>query len=328
MTADSKSIQYAFALDSHGFLIHISQVVRSQDYVCPGCRQNLSPVMGKKNARHFRHVQECCALETYLHRCAKEAFFALYQKSLNDGAPISLTLERQVFCTGERLEFARASSFRCQTSVPAKYNLTQFFDTAELEKKDVHTGLKPDVLLSQATNERRCYIEMCVTHPCSPEKIETGVPILEFKIASEADIRRLMTGYYSGKDDNLSVYNWQPPARSEETCRGECSVGNVLLDVWSFSESGRLNRTTQPLSAVDLTANTASNAWPSSTAGAELIANLRNFVGEVDPDSRFPNCVRCEHAGYWEDGFLLCRRKAKMVAYTEARQCASYRVKT
>jgi hypothetical protein len=44
--------------------------------------------MGEFNAKHFRHSEECCALETYLHKCGKEAFFYRYQQALSREMPI------------------------------------------------------------------------------------------------------------------------------------------------------------------------------------------------------------------------------------------------
>lgn len=166
--------------------------------------------MGEFNAKHFRHSEECCALETYLHKCGKEAFFYRYQQALSREMPISLELERRVACNGSRLALVRDEARQCVKSVPARYNLTQFFDQAELEKHDKVTGLRPDVMLYDTTGERRCYVEICVTHPCSQDKIEAGIPILEFKVQSASDIQMLLTGAYSIKEKILRVFNWLP----------------------------------------------------------------------------------------------------------------------
>lgn len=328
MTSQSSSIQYAYALDSQGTLTYIGDALRSHVYTCPGCKSPLTPVLGEINAKHFRHSEECCALETYLHKCAKEAFFYRYQQALSREMPISLELERQVSCNGSRLALVRDETRRCLKSVPARYNLTQFFDQAELEKHDSITGLRPDVMLCDATGERRCYVEICVTHPCSQEKIEAGIPILEFKVQSAADIQMLLTGSYSIKEKSLRVFNWLPPSQTVDTCSGVCAVGNMDMSVWSLSDSGRLNEKIMPLAEVDLTINSDVNTWPRSLGAAELADNLRAFIRQVDPHSLFPNCIMCEQSGRWEDGYLQCQSKAKIVPYTEARQCASYKVKT
>lgn len=327
MTSQSSSIQYAFALDNQGALTHISDALRSSIYTCPGCKKNLTPVLGENYAKHFRHSEECCAVETYLHKCAKEAFFYRYQQALSHEVPISLELERRVSCNGFRLALVRDETLHCLKSVPARYNLTQFFDQAELEKYDKVTGLRPDIMLCDAAGERRCYVEIFVTHPCSQEKIETGIPILEFQVHSAADIQMLLTGSYSIKDTSLRVFNWTPPSQTVDTCTGVCSAGNVVMSVWSLSDSGRLNEQTMRLAEVDLTINSDVNTWPKSLGGAELADNLRTFLRQADPHSLFSNCIMCEQANRWEDGYLQCRSKAKIVPYTEARQCASYKVK-
>ncbi|WP_082045632.1 hypothetical protein [Azotobacter chroococcum] len=327
MTSQSTSIQYAYALDSQGALTHISDALRSHTYTCPGCKSPIIPVLGEINAKHFRHSEGCCALETYLHKCAKEAFFYRYQQALSREMPISLELERRVSCNGSRLSLIRDETRQCLKSVPARYNLTQFFDQAELEKHDKITGLRPDVMLYDAAGERRCYVEICVTNPCSQEKIEAGIPILEFQVQSAADIQMLLTGPYSIKKKSLRVFNWLPPSQIVDTCSGVCSVGNVDMSVWRLSDSGRLNEQTMPLAEVDLTINSDVNTWPRSLGAAELADNLRAFIRHADPHSLFPNCIMCEQAGRWEDGYLQCRSKAKIVSYTEARQCASYKVK-
>ncbi|MFP1463806.1 hypothetical protein ACLB1E_35090 [Escherichia coli] len=111
-----------------------------------------------------------------------------------------------------------------------------------------------------------------------------------------------------------------------DTCSGVCSVGNVDMSVWSLSGSGRLNEQTMPLAEVDLTINSDVNTWPRSLGAAELADNLRAFIRHADPHSRSPDHA-CEQAGRWEDGYLQCHSKAKIVPYTEARQCANYKVK-
>lgn len=327
MKTQSSLIQYAYALDSQGALTHIDEALRSHTYTCPGCKTPLTPVLGEINAKHFRHSKECCPLETYLHKCAKEAFFYRYQQALSCGTPISLELERQVSCNSPRLALVRDEKRRCLKSVPARYNLTQFFDQAELEQQDKDTGLRPDVMLCDAAGKRRCYVEICVTHPCTQEKIEAGIPILEFKVQSGADIQMLLTGSYSIKEKILRVFNWLPPSQTVDTCNGDCLVGNVDMSVWSLSDSGRLNVQIIQLAEVDLTINTDLNTWPRSLGAAEQAGNLRTFIRHADPHSLFPNCIMCEQADQWEDGYLQCRSKSKIVPYTEARQCTSYKVK-
>jgi hypothetical protein len=326
MKVQPSSIQFAYALNSESLLTHINDAERSNTYTCPGCKSTLTPVLGGNNAKHFRHSEECCGLETYLHNCAKKAFFYCYQQALNSQVPIKLELERSVSCNGARLDILRNKASQCLKSVPARYNLTQLFDNVELEMRDKTTGLQPDVMLFESSGKRRCYVEICVTHPCSQEKLDTGVPILEFKVRSSADIQMLLSGSYSINDPYLCTFNWLPASLRVDNCSGTCSFGNIEMSVWSLSNSGRLNEQTIPLVEVDLVINSKINTWPRSLGGVELVENLRNFLRNVDPETIFPNCIMCMHAGQWKSGYLQCQSKAKLVAYTEARQCANYKV--
>ncbi|MDF4352609.1 hypothetical protein P3445_08870 [Vibrio parahaemolyticus] len=327
MATQSRSVQYAFALDGDGTLTHISEAQRTHSYTCVGCGSSLSPVLGEINAKHFRHSEDCCSLETYLHETAKEAFFHCYQQAINTGTPIVLQLERNVFCGSPRLGLLRNKVSQCSKSVPARYDLTKFFDRVELEKRDKTTGLQPDVMLSDSSNTRRCYIEICVTHASTQDKIDTGVPILEFKIQSIDDIQMIFKGCYSIEDERLIIFNWLPPSRIDESCSGSCSVGETEMSVWSLSESGRLNETIVLLADVDLVANSKVNTWPRELGAVELENNLRNFLHHADPQMIFSNCIMCSQASSWENGYLRCHSKAKSVPYTEALQCAAYKVR-
>ncbi|WP_345855692.1 hypothetical protein [Shewanella algae] len=326
MSSRSSTVQYAYALDRTGILTHICDAQHSNSYTCPGCKRPLIPVLGETNAKHFRHFEECCALETYLHKCAKEAFYLRYQQALSTETAISLELEREVSCYGARLGLLGSATARCSKTKSARYNLTQFFNCAELEKRDDVTGLQPDVMLIGSSGNKRCYIEICVTHPCSEEKIATGVPILEFKVESEADIQMLLTGQYFIKDERLNVFNWQPPSQTVDHCVGPCSAGNVEMSVWSLSDSGRLNERVMPLDQVDLLTSSTLNTWPRSLEPVEVADRLKTFLRHAEPSSRLPNCLLCAHSMQWDSGFIQCRSKGKQVAYTEARQCAKYQV--
>lgn len=238
-----------------------------------------------------------------------------------------MKLERNVYCRSPRLALLRNQMTRCSKYVSARYNLTQFFDQVELEKRDKITGLQPDVMLCNSAGTRRCYIEIFVTHACSKDKIDTGIPIIEFNIQSVDDIELIYSGIYSIKDERLNVFNWRPPSRIDEQCNGTCSVGSIDMSVWYLTDLGRLNEKIIPLSDVDLTVNSEINTWPKNLRNIEIADNLRNFLRHADPQMEFSNCIMCVHANSWENGYLQCQSKAKLVPYTEANQCAIYKVK-
>jgi hypothetical protein len=324
MTAQDSSVQYAYALDDQGVLTYISDARHSRTYTCPGCANPLTAVLGQINAKHFRHSEDTCAFETYLHKCAKEAFYQRYKHAINSATPIKLRLERTVFCKGPRLRFLENDTLQCQKTVPAIYDLTRIFDRAEMEKYDSVTGFRPDIMLSDSSGNRCCYVEICVSHPCTQDKIDSGIPILEFKIVSVTDIQMLYSGSYATSDERLNAYNFSAKSRVVNSCSDTCTVGCIEMSVWSLSTSGRLNEQVVPLSEVDSGTSSHANTWLKSVTMTERFKRLRTFLRSADPTSQFPNCLMCKYASEWNNGQLDCQIKGKRVLYTEARQCSVY----
>ena len=324
MILKDHSVQYAYALDVQGTLIHVGEALRSGRYTCPGCKGSLVAVLAEKYAQHFRHYESRCSLETYLHKCAKEAFYSRYKQALDSKTAVQLLLKRTVVCNSDRSRLLLKQDFPCKKRMSASYDLTRFFNQVELEKHDHATGLKPDIMLSSSSSHKRCYVEICVTHPCSPEKIDSGVPILEFKIESEADIQMLLRDSYKVSDERMNAYNFHPKSQIMESCNGTCPISDVEMSVWRMSQSGRLNEHTMPLKEVDLKSNSYVNAWPKSLTGSDLRDRLRKFLSCLNSHSHLANCLMCHHSSQWKNGYLHCHRKDTWVPYMEARQCADY----
>lgn len=67
-----------------------------------------------------------------------------------------------------------------------EYDLKQFYDTATIEES--HKGFTADVLLTSTQVKRRpVFLEVAVTHPCEPEKIDSGIKIIELFVEKEDD---------------------------------------------------------------------------------------------------------------------------------------------
>ena len=324
MTTKLRSVQYAYALDEQGHLTHINDALRSHTYTCPGCNSDLTPVLGKINTKHYRHSEDCCALETYLHKSAKVGFFYHYQQALNGKATAVLELERTLHCKSLKTLLIAGLPHECKKIVPARYNLAELFDRVALEKRDRFTGLIPDVMLLNSETDKRAYVEICVTHPCTPEKIDSGIPILEFKIASEEDLQMLSSGSFSAHDERLTLHNFRLLTGTTTVCTPSCPVDDIPMSTWILSESGRLNERIIPLRDVCDRTYTELNAWPASLSEIDKAVNLRRFLKYTDHHSYYPNCLLCRRASEWKDGHLMCLSKQKRVSYTEARQCADY----
>jgi len=64
------------------------------------------------------------------------------------------------------------------------------YDTCQIE--GVYNGYRADVLLSNSKDEgiQPLFIEVSVSHDCTPEKLASGNKIIEIKVRSEADFKR------------------------------------------------------------------------------------------------------------------------------------------
>ena len=175
--------RYRYAL-CDGRIVNIDDVTKesrkSSTFVCIGCDHEMVACLGDVKEHYFRHKNnENCSNETYLHNLAKrkikELFdeqdhFYIYYKAIN-----SCDL------------FSTCKLHRCVKSFWQIIDLKEFFDTCELEK--VCGNFRPDVILTH--NEfpnRRLFIEIHVKNPCSPEKISSGIKIIEIDVFNEDTI--------------------------------------------------------------------------------------------------------------------------------------------
>lgn len=321
MQGNEQSVQFAFAKASDNGLIHILKASRTGQYTCPSCHEPMIPVLGENNAKHFRHHKAVCSYESYLHQAAK---IAIYHRLLNEDI-VTLKLLRQVECQSAKAELLAGQFEPCKMLIPAMYNLKAQFDQVALEQYDAETGFKPDVLLTNANSNAKCYIEIHVTNPCSKEKIDSGVPILEFHVVSEADITALISNDFSAEDTEMTHYNFTLKSRVTDRCLDQCHHAKVEIDKWNLSPNGRLQQQTCRYKDIDHTAANTSTAWPKNFAPQEQLTRLQNLIRRSDSLNAHANCVNCIFASNWDNGFLHCSKKHTKVPYTEAKLCAQYR---
>ncbi len=153
---------------------------KSSMFTCIGCGHEMVAVLGDIRKHHYRHKNnENCSHETYLHNLAKKRIkeifdsqdtFLIHYKAIN-----SCDL------------FGTCNLHRCQSSFWQIIDLKKFFDTCELEKGC--GNFRPDVLLTHSEfPNRKLFIEIHVKNPCSPEKIGSGIKIIEIDVFNEDTI--------------------------------------------------------------------------------------------------------------------------------------------
>jgi hypothetical protein len=176
-------IKYRYAKNSGGSVIDIDSVDKSsrrqETYTCLACYGDLNPIQGTQRIWHFRHKSDTDCVnagETYLHELAKLLFFETFKECRATNTPFRVKYSVPVNdCTN------RAGDGPCTARYHREFDLTQIFDSIEIEKR--HNGFVPDLLLRGGDDV--LYVEICVNHGCEREKINAGTAILELVVSTE-----------------------------------------------------------------------------------------------------------------------------------------------
>lgn len=203
-----RKVKYFSALDEDGNLIYIddlSEGTRDQhSYRCPYCNGPMIPVLGKKNTHHFRHDGEHCSYESYLHKLAKLRLKEAFEQ--RDEFLVETVVDNACDRFDECVLRERGLVSGCKDSYETLLNLKNYYDICELEKE--HNGYTADVLLRDSRGVHEpMFLEIYVSHPCDVEKIQSGIPIIEFKINNEEDLNELLNQKIFREQRNVQVPN-------------------------------------------------------------------------------------------------------------------------
>ena len=187
-------ITYPNAIDENGDVHNIGAITQENradhKFYCLGCGGEMVPVLCNKDREsHFRHkVNDLCNPETYLHNLAKKYLAKQFetQKKFEVSYYASNECPRKDSCQ----IFSRFHWEECSGTKLYTFDLKEQYDTCQIE--GVYDGYRADVLLSNSQNSEipPVFLEVSVSHDCTPEKLESGNLIIEMKIRSEDDFKR------------------------------------------------------------------------------------------------------------------------------------------
>lgn len=231
-------MKYRYAFDLNRKKVDVCDLTKEQylrekqKYICIGCEQDISPALGNKKEKHFRHKKIVnCSLETYLHRLAKETFYLTYLDCLNNQEPFYIELFYQECCR----KLINLNKKECLSANFDKklYDLTQFYTCIFLEKTD--DKFKPDLLLIHKNNaDEKIYIEIAVTHKISEKKQQSKYKIIEIPINSEKDIEQIKNKLIS--ESNAKFIHFK--ARKKED-NSNCSCEKQSYYYFVIHNSGK-----------------------------------------------------------------------------------------
>lgn len=198
--------KYKFVKDSNGELIDIDNITqdnKKNDYYCIECSDTMIAAFGQKR-KYFRHKGEVtCNKERYLHKLGKMFFKKMFET--NKEFLINYIAEKK--CIKSECFFNNTQRNKnCKTQQVIKtINLKNEYDVCEEESG--YNGFIADLKLSnsQRPDIEPIFIEIYVTHSCEPEKINSGIKIIEIKIEKEEDVQQPLNDFNNPK---VNIYNF------------------------------------------------------------------------------------------------------------------------
>ena len=205
-------IKYSYCLDENNHLVHIRDIDTKEStkhhYVCLECGNEMHPRKGKIKAPHFAHNPGVsCHGESYLHKLAKRKIMDNFMQLKG----MRLIRRHEVSCENEYICPFYSRHYCCNNN-SMTHNLKDYYDCCQ---EEVHIqGFIADLLLTNSNLESRkpVLIEVLVTHACEPEKIRSGLKIIEtINIESEEDIDDIIRiGFIEGKNCKLHGFKNLP----------------------------------------------------------------------------------------------------------------------
>lgn len=188
-------ITYPNAVDENGDVHNIGAITQENrsehKYFCLGCDKEMVPVLFKEGQKedHFRHkVNDLCNPETYLHNLAKKHLAKVFETSKKFEVSYYAHNECPHSSSCKLLEKYHFKD--CSGVILHTIDLKEKYDTCQIE--GVYDGYRADMLLTNSKDDsvRPLFIEVSVSHDCTPEKLASGNQIIEIKVRSEADFKR------------------------------------------------------------------------------------------------------------------------------------------
>lgn len=201
-----------YAKNDKGERVHVCRdegPIEREDYICIACGKTMRPVMGENNEWHFRHVvaNPECDHESYLHKMAKD----MIKERFYNSDTFNVSYFMRDVCTNFKKCHKHTCS--CDRTYLKTVNLKEEYDTCTPEEKEGDFPFRADLKLSSSKNpdKKAIFIEIAYTHDCEPEKINSGIPIIELKVKVDTDINHPLT-----EDDVELDYNSANPYKSKE----------------------------------------------------------------------------------------------------------------
>lgn len=171
---------WTVALDSEGQRINIEHAHRHVKYTCVNCGEAMMAKKGQNNEHHFSHysVTQQCDHDRWLH---KEILRVMMER-LEHGEPVIINTPDGKLDISDHLSYSK-------------------------EKK--YEDWVPDILIEKTDDV--IFVEVCVTSPCSEDKISSGHKIIEIITSDARAVEELQTEqiHSDAQFYKLEFYNFE-----------------------------------------------------------------------------------------------------------------------
>ncbi|GAA6255122.1 competence protein CoiA family protein [Bacteroides sp. f07] len=205
-----ENLKYTYALNENNSIVTINFAIKGEIYFCPHCKNIMIVRDGGIKVKHFAHKKRTssCSYESYLHSLAKKRF----EEWFNSDRPFNISINNKDRC--EKFENCiwnhdeRLASDYCEKDHESVWDLKQYYDLIFPEKS--YKGFRADLLLADSQNVHEpIFIEICVSHECEKEKLESGIRIIEIPLKHEYALDRIIQKGVIRENINALLYNFK-----------------------------------------------------------------------------------------------------------------------
>lgn len=230
-----ENLMYAYALNEAKEVVHIKDVTEemkeSTRFFCISCGDEMIACLGEVNQHYFRHKNtSTCNKETYLHKLGKR----IIRERFYNNPEFLIELSQYEKCAKEDCPLVYKN---CTQHVRTTVNLKDFYNVCE-EEHGCENFVADLLLYSDSRHIEPIMLEVCVTHKCTQEKIDSGLRIIEFFLKDEDDAFRLYDIELKEEADIIQFYNFKKEKLSNKILNNDV-MGCVLYpngrtEIFSF----------------------------------------------------------------------------------------------
>lgn len=211
-----------YAKGSDGTFVEAKKgMMIDQRFTCVGCGDEVRAYAihtegPRSQSAHFRHLHDggnggCGDSESYIHAVSKNLFAKVYKEANS----FLFTYKRFDSCK-------HAKDDKCGKEVLHTVDLKKHFPYIKVEKRD--GSFIPDCMIYNK-NDEKTYIEVKYRSPASPEKIKSGIRIIEIEVADENQMLRIIKNDSITEENSaIKLYNINRKGIKTSTfdCQGQC----------------------------------------------------------------------------------------------------------